>query len=162
MTTSGKAWFNQFGKAKTCRNHTVGKVVVLRQQEPRLSDRQKIGKWVPALATLVVLLFSASAGIGNGKALERPLQLAINGFGAPAQPNDASNIAAAAGPALWVTKPTKLAGSKKSVAVLDGHRIQKTVLIVSRSRQIAFASSRDFVFVAVTSVRGPPAPSFAI
>lgn len=127
-----------------------------------MSERQKIGKWMPALATLALLLFSASADIGISKALERHLHLAINGLGAPVQTNEASNIAAAAGRALWVTKPTKVPGSKKSVAVLDGHRVQKTVLLVSRSRQISLTASHDFALVRITSVRAPPAPAFAI
>ena len=127
-----------------------------------MSERQKIGKWMPALATLVLLLFSASADSGNSRELERPLHLAANGLGAPVQTNEAGNIAAAAGRALEVTKPTRLPGSKKSVAVLNGHGVQKTVLLVSRSRQITFTASHDFALVRITSVRAPPAPAFAI
>ena len=116
---------------------------------------------MPALATLLLLLFSASPDIGN-KALERPLHLAINGLGAPVHTNEASNIAAPAGRALWATKPTKVPGSKKSAAALDGHEVQKTVLLVSRYRQITLTASHDFALVRITSVRAPPAPAFAI
>jgi hypothetical protein len=116
---------------------------------------------MPALATLLLLLFSASPDIGN-KALERPLHLAINGLGAPVGTNEASNIAAPAGRALWATKPTKAPGSKKPAAALDGHKVQKTVLLVSRYRQITLTASHDFALVRITSVRAPPAPAFAI
>jgi hypothetical protein len=127
-----------------------------------LSERQRSEKWMTALATLVLLLFSACGETGISKTLERPLHLALPGLGSPAQSNEASNVAATGGRTLWVTNPTKVPGSKKSVAVLDGHKVQHAVLIASRSRQIILTESHDFAFVRITSARAPPAPAFAI
>jgi hypothetical protein len=126
-----------------------------------LSERQNIGRWIPALATLVLLLFSAGANTGISEPLERPLHLA-NGFGAPEPTNEAGNIAATAGRALSVTKPTKAPGSKKSVGVLDGYQVQKTVLLVARSRQITQTPSHEARVDRIATVRGPPSVAFAI
>jgi len=126
-----------------------------------LRERQKTRTWIPALATLLLLLFSAGADIGIRTVLEPPLCQVAHGLGTPAQSNETTSIATAGGRSLWVTKPTKEPGSR-SVAVLNGHQVQKTVLRVSRSHQIRLSSSHDFAFVRFSSVRAPPVPAFAI
>jgi len=114
-----------------------------------------------ALTTLVLLLFSTNLGVGNSQSPERPLQVAASGLGQPVQPNEASNIVAAAGRSLWTTKEIRVPGSKKSVAILNGYCVQTHVLPVYRSLRFAVTTLDDFITVSSTPVRAPPVPAFA-